>query len=697
MTCFRSKIFLTTVFLMITLPLSYVSGGEFDHPVTDSPRAITFDDLISMGRLGSFEISPDGEMIAFTVTWFDKEDNSSNTDIYMVPVKGGDIYPFARSEGNDYSPCWSPDGKRMAFVSDRDGDSQIWTIPLNGGEAHRVTEIPTGVSDPVWSPDGKTIAFSSRVYPDCENMECNREKLEKERGSKVSARLIDHLLFRHWNHWRNGRWSHLFLVDLEGGEPVEINKGRTDVPPISLGGEKDYCFSPDGKELCFAMNPDPVVAVSTNNDLFITDLSDGTTRPITAGNLSNDNDPRYSPDGRYIAYRAQMRPGSEADRFRLMLYDRKNNLTRTLTEEFDYSVSHFVWAPDNRTIWFNAQDKGRYCICKVSTKGNDAKKVISGHYDTNIRITPDGRELVTSRQTVRHPADLYRISVKNGKETMLTDINRDLLADIEMNPAEEFWFEGAEGRQVHGMIVKPPFFEEDKKYPLILLIHGGPQGAFGDDFHYRWNIQMFASPGYVVATINFTGSTGYGQAFTDAISGDWGGAPYTDIMEGMDYILDNYPYIDSENTGAAGASYGGYMVDWIEGHTDRFSCLVSHAGVYNLESMYGATEELWFPEWEFKGMPWTNPETYSLFSPHRFVNEFKTPCLVVHGEGDYRVPYTQGLEFFTALQRKGVPSKLLFFPDEDHFVRKPQNAEVWWNTLHEWFDEHLKNDEMTDG
>lgn len=280
---------------------------------------------------------------------------------------------------------------------------------------------------------------------------------------------------------------------------------------------------------------------------------------------------------------------------------------------------------------------------------------------------------------------------------MLTDINRDLLADIEMNPAEEFWFEGAEGRQVHGMIVKPPFFEEGKKYPLILLIHGGPQGAFGDEFHYRWNIQMFASPGYVVATINFTGSTGYGQAFTDAISGDWGGAPYTDIMKGMDYILDNYPYIDREKTGAAGASYGGYMVDWIEGHTDRFTCLVSHAGVYNLESMYGATEELWFPEWEFKGMPWTNPETYALFSPHRFVNEFRTPCLVVHGEHDYRVPYTQGLEFFTALQRKGVPSKLLFFPDEDHFVRKPQNAELWWNTLHEWFDEHLKNDEMADG
>ncbi len=690
MTGIKSRIICIAILSAVVFPPAHAAAGEYDHPVTDKPHAISFDDLISLGRIGSFEISPDGEMIAFTVSWFDKEKNSSNTDIYMVPLKGGDAYRFVRSGGNDHSPCWSPDGSQLAFVSDRDGNSQIWIIPADGGEAHRITNIPTGVSDPLWSPDGQTIAFTSSVYPDCEDMDCNREKLDEFRDNPVKARLIDHLLYRHWNYWREGRWSHLFLTDPDGESLTEINKGRTDVPPISLGGERDYSFSPDGRELCFAMNPDPMVAISTNNDLYIVDLLEGTTKSVTADNLSNDNNPRYSPDGKYIAYRAQMIPGFEADRFRLMLYDRKRGETKVLTENFDYSAGHFDWAPDSRTIWFCVQDKGRYSVCRVSIRGNDAKKVITGNYDSNLRVAPDGKNLVISRQNVSRPVDLYRASIKNTKGARLTDINADILGDLEMNPLEEFWFEGAGSRQVHGMIVKPPFFEEDRKYPLVLLIHGGPQGAFGDNFHFRWNVQMFASPGYVVATINFTGSTGYGQAFTDAISGDWGGAPYIDIMKGLDYILDNFSYIDRERIGAAGASYGGYMIDWIEGHNDRFKCLVSHSGVYNLESMYGATEELWFPEWEFKGMPWTNPETYSTFSPHKFVSAFRTPCLVIHGEKDYRVPYTQSMEFFTALQRQGTPSKLLFFPDEDHFVRKPRNAELWWNTIHEWFEEYLK-------
>jgi dipeptidyl aminopeptidase/acylaminoacyl peptidase len=653
-------------------------------------RGITFDDLISMGRIGSFEISPDGERIAFTVTWFDKEENSSNTDIYIVPLRGGEATRFVRSNGDDYSPCWSPDGGKLMFVSTRGGSAQIWTISVGGGEAEKISDIPTGVSDPLWSPDGKTIAFTSRVFPECEDMDCNREKLGELAGGASGALLIDHLLFRHWNHWRKGRWSHLFLTTIGGGEPASINTGRTDVPPVSLGGERDYDFSPDGEEICFTMNTDPVIAVSTNNDLWIRPVDGGDPISITSGNPSNDNNPRYSPGGRYIAYRAQMKAGFEADRYRLMLYDRRSEKTVNLTEDFDYSIGRFDWAPGSRDIFFATEDRGRYSICKVSVKGGDPVFVVRGGFDSNVRVSPGGREIVFTRQSIRSPVDLFRASSSGKKITRLTDINRRTLEDLEMNEMEEFWFKGAGGRDVHGMLVRPPFFEEDRKYPVIVLIHGGPQGSFGDDFHYRWNVQMFASPGYVVAMINFTGSTGYGQEFTDLISEDWGGAPYEDIMAGVDHLVSNYEFIDPDRIGAAGASYGGYMINWIEGHTDRFKCLVSHAGVYNLESMYGATEELWFPEWEFGGPPWASPDIYTKFSPHRYAEHFRTPCLVVHGESDYRVPYTQGLEFFTALQRMNVPSKLLFFRDEDHFVRKPLNAELWWRTLHEWFAYYLE-------
>jgi dipeptidyl aminopeptidase/acylaminoacyl peptidase len=657
--------------------------------MAEKTHPITFDDLISLGRIGSFSVSPDGSWVAFEVTRFDKESNSSNADIYLVPVEGGEAWSFIRSDGDDYAPCWSPDGRSIAFVSDRDGTAQIWVIPIDGGEAKKITDYPTGAYDPLWSPDGITIAFTSRVYPDCGDPDCNKEKYEKHQSGEVKARLVDYLLYRHWNHWRDGRWSHLFLTDLDGETYTEVNTGMTDVPPISLGGERDYDFSPDGGQLCFTMNPDSFVAASTNNDLFIMELPGGRAESITAENRSNDNNPRYSPDGRYIAYRAQMTPTFEADRYRLMIYDRQSKERKNLTESFDYSISRFDWGADSKTIYFTAEDTGRFSIGKVSIDGDDASMIITEGYNNTIRVTRNGR-LIFGRQDIRTPIELYRATSKGTAAAQLTHINKEILDALEMNPVEEFWYEGAEGRSIHGMIIKPPFFQEDRRYPMILLIHGGPQGAFGDDFHFRWNAQMFASPGYVVVQLNPTGSTGYGQQLTDDISGDWGGKCYTDIMKGVDYVIATYPYIDGGRIGAAGASYGGYMINWIEGHTDRFRCLVSHAGVYNLTSMYGATEELWFPEWEFKGTPWSNPVMYEKFSPHRFAGNFKTPCLVVHGEHDYRVPYTEGLQLFTALQRQGVPSKLLFYPDETHFVQKPQNAELWWNTLYDWFEEYLK-------
>jgi len=677
------KSILVTLVLLVTLSAINATAQVKEL------RAITFDDLISLGRIGSFEVSPDGRWVAFEITWFNKEKNSSNTDIYLLELKSGKVWSFIRNEADDYSPTWSPDGSMLAFVSTRDGSAQIWAIPVDGGEAEKITDVPTGVSQPLWSPDGKHIAFTSRVYPECQDMDCNGKKLEEFKNGQIKARLIDHLLYRHWNHWREGRWNHLFISDLDGNILSELNKGRTDVPPISLGGERDYDFSPDGAEIAFTMNPDSVVAISTNNDIFVAVVPDGKPVNITAENRSNDNNPRYSPNGRYIAYRAQLTPGFESDRYRLFIYDRKTGTRKNLTENFDYSISYFHWSPDSRTIYFTTEDRGRFSIGKVTIRGNDAKLILTGGYDTKLRVTPDGKRLIFARQSIKHPVDLYSLTLKGKKVKQLTDVNREVLSNLMMNDVEDFWYEGAGGTKIHGLLLKPPFFEEGKKYPMILLIHGGPQGAFGDEFHYRWNAQMFASPGYVVVMINPRGSTGYGQKFTDEISGDWGGKCFVDLMKGLDYIYKNYDFIDSTRVGAAGASFGGYMIDWIEGHTDRFKCLVSHAGVYDLKSMYGATEELWFPEWEFKGTPWSNPEMYRKWSPSEYVEKFRTPCLVVHGELDFRVPYTQGLQLFTALQRQSVPSKLLFYPDECHFVQKPLNAELWWEILHEWFAEYL--------
>ncbi|MDD4856567.1 MAG: S9 family peptidase [Candidatus Krumholzibacteria bacterium] len=654
------------------------------------PRAITFDDLISVERIGSFAVSPDGKQVAFEVTRFNKNENSSNTDIYLASVAGGKQWAFIRSDADDSSPAWSSDGKQIAFISDRDGTSQIWIIPVDGGEAKKITDVPTGVSSFILSRNGRTIALASSVYPECADMACNAAKLDEAKNSKVKGRVVDELLFRHWSSWRNGKWSHIFITGIDGGPLVEVNTGRTDAPPLALGGDRDFDFSPDGAELCFVMNPDSFPAASTNNDLYIVDAAGGKAAPITSDNRGDDNNPRYSPDGRFIAYCAMPTPGLESDRVRLMLYDRKTGARTSLTENFDYSIDHFSWGNDSKTLYFSVEDKGRRAIGAVSIRGGDASLIIRGGYDTDVATTPDGKYIVFARQSATRPVDLYRATVKGKQIAPITDLNADLFAGLAMNPVEEYWYDGALGAKIHCYVVKPPFYKADRKYPLILLIHGGPQGSFGDDFHYRWNSQMFASPGYVVAMVNPHGSTGYGDAFEREISGDWGGAPFEDILKGVDF-LKTLPFVDRDRIAAAGASYGGYMIDWLEGHTDGlFRCLVSHDGVYNLESMYGATEELWFPEWEFNGTPWTNPDMYARWSPHRFAGSFKTPCLVVHSELDYRVPFEEGLQFFTALQRQGVPSKLLYFPDECHFVQKPLNAELWWKTLHEWFAEYLK-------
>jgi len=660
---------------------------------TSHLKAISFDDFIRIKRVSDPQLSPRGDLVAFVVTVMDKKGNRSNSDIWLVPTKGGEMRRLTSSPQADFNPRWSPDGKKIAFISTREGIPQIWLINPSGGEAYPLTAISTGASGIIWSSTGKHLAFTSSVYPDCPNDEGNKQRNKEKENSQVKAKIFHELLFRHWNSWRDGKRSHLFVISLEGGKAVDVTPGDYDTPPISLGSRHDYTFSPDGTEICFVRNIDPELKISlgTNNDLFTTSIKGCEAKQITTNN-ANDNSPHYSPNGRFIAYRAMARPGFEADKYRLILYDRRNKHTINLIENLDRSVNEILWSPDSTSLYFSAEEKGLVSLFRIYLAQKRIEKILDGHFIRSLSLSPDGKKMIFLKQSMHSPANVYSLDLKTRKIIQLTDANENLLSKLEMNPAEEFWFEGAEKEKIHGFLVKPPFFNPAKKYPLVMLIHGGPQGAWGDNFHYRWNAQMFASPGYVVVMINFHGSTGYGQSFTDSITGDWGGKPYKDIMLGLSYILSRCDFIDKNRLGAAGASYGGYMIDWIEGHTERFKCLISHAGVFDLRSMHGATEELWFPEWEFKGTPWTNKEMYEKWSPSHYVQNFKTPCLVIHGQKDYRVPVTQGFQFFTSLQRQKVPSKMLYFPDENHFIQKPQNAELWWKTVHKWLAKYLKQE-----
>jgi dipeptidyl aminopeptidase/acylaminoacyl peptidase len=676
----KTFILSAALFLMLSLSL----GAAQTHP-------ITYDDFIQIKRVTDPQVSPDGNLVAFVATAMDKEGNKSNSDIWLVPTAGGEIRRLTSSPKADFNPRWSPDGKKIAFISTRGGSAQIWLINLEGGEAYPLTNFSGGASGIIWSPTGTHLAFSSSVYPDCPDEDCNKKKSEEAEKSQVKARIYDQLLYRHWNSWWDGTRSHVFVIPAEGGKPIDITPGDYDCPPIAHGSSSDYVFSPDGKELCFARDIDPELRLSlgTNNDLFITSVNGGEIKKITP-NKASDTLPQYSPDGRYIAYRAMSRPGFEADKYSLMLYDRASQKTINLTENMDFSVGEIVWSPDSSAIYITAEEKGRTAIFKVSVADKKIENILSGHFISSLSICSCGKKMIFLKQAIHRPADVWTFNLETKKLVQLTDINSELLAKLELNPAEEFWFEGAAKDKVHGFLLKPPFFDAAKKYPLVMLIHGGPQSAWEDSFHYRWNAEMFAAPGYVVAMINFHGSTGYGQAFTDSISGDWGGKPYKDIIIGLGYLQGRYPFIDMLRNAAAGASYGGYMIDWIESQTDIFKCLISHSGVFDLRSEWGSTEELWFPEWEYKGTPWTSPEQYQKWSPSSYIQNFKTPCLIIHSQNDFRVPLSQGLQFFTALQQMKVPSRFLYFPDEDHFVQKPLNAELWWKTVLEWLDRYLK-------
>ena len=648
---------------------------------------ITARDLWSMARVGSPALSPDGSTVLYTVTTYDLQAFRSRTEIWTVGVSGGDPRPFITSEsGSNSAPAWSPDGKRIAFVSSRGGNGpQIYVIPVDGGEARALTAVEGGATGPVWSRDGRRILFASSVLP---AGDATAERLKAIADGGSEAKVYGDLQYRHWDEWEDGLRSHVFVLDVATGQSRDVTPGPYDAPPVALGGFSDYDISPDGEEVAFVRNTDVPAMVGTGNDVWLVSAAGGEPRLLTTSD-ANDVAPQYSPDGRYIAYLAMTRPGFEADRTQLVVYDRQSRETRSLTADLDQSVDFFTWSADSRTIWFQSQEQLFHATYRVALSGGAPVKVTDGVYDGALQVSADGGTLVVARQATDRPVDLFALDGNGTVLRQLTHQNRDLLARLALQPAESFWATGAEGTPVQGFIVKPPNFDASRKYPVVFLIHGGPQGAWTDSWSYRWNPNMFAAPGYVVVAVNPRGSTGYGQTFTDQITGDWGGKVYTDLMNALDHALATYPYMDGSRVAAAGASYGGYMINWINGHTDRFTALINHDGLFDIPSMYGATEELWFPEWEFGGTPWTNPEGFQRWNPANSAANMKTPTLVIHGGLDYRVPLDQGLATFTTLRRKGVPARLLYFPDEGHWVLKPQNAFVWWDEMLGWLNQYL--------
>ena len=662
---------------------------------------LTFDDLIAMHRIAEAELSPDGKWVAYTAATPDMDANRNATNLWMAPVAGGDAIQLTRT-GKDSSPKWSPDGKTIAFLSARSGDSQVYVLSMDGGEAHPVTKISTGVDIVKWSPDGKTLAFTSSVYPDCVSRssgspnnddECNKKRNDEKEKNKVKAHVAENLLYRHWTHWNEGPRAHLFVIAPDGsGEAKDLTAGANyDVPPDQRGEESDINFSPDSKEICFTAVTDKVEATSTNGDLFTVPVSGGEPQRITTQH-GFDGNPVYSPDGKYIAYHAQLTAGYEADRWRVMLYDRASRKSENLTEGFDRSATNLVWSPDSKTIYFLAENETQQPVYAMAARpGAIPKKLVDG-FNSAIELSEDGKTLLLARTSLTMPAELFVAASDGTGLKQVTHMNDALLAKLELNVPETFWFEGAEGTKVQAMLIRPPQFDANRKYPLLVLLHGGPQTMWSNAWGYRWNAQLFSGAGYVTLMINRRGSTGYGQKFTDEITNDWGGKAYGDVLKGVDAALVKYPFVDGKKMGAAGGSYGGYMVDWIATHTDRFKALVSHAGVYDKVSMY-ATEELWFEEHDLQGTPWSNPESYRKWAPVTYagaLGRYKTPTLVIAGEKDFRVPYTQSLEFFSALQRQGVPSKLVVFPDEGHWVLKPQNSQFWYKTFLDWLATYLK-------
>jgi len=649
-----------------------------------TPRAFTIEDLYRLREPAHLALSPDGTRLVFELASTDLRKSQRSTHLWMADLRSGQVRQLTFAGGWNGTPAWSADGRTLTFVSNREEGTQLWSLDLAGGEARRLTSFGPGIASPEVIRGGKAVVFQATVFPEAlADPDRNQELSDRLEKGPVQAHLADSLMYRHWNEWRDGQYAHLFLLPLDGGKAEALTSGQVDWPDF----QQTFAVSPDGRELCVAAKDSQDPARSTNTDLFLIRL-DGDRKPvrITGANQAFDGSPAYSPDGRFIAYRFQTVPGFESDRFRLGLYDRATQALRNLTEGLDNWVEEFQWSADGSALWFTLQEEGRHPLHRLDVATGRVQRMLEGWTIKEFTLSRDQKSVFFVSSGIGRPSEVHRWDVGAKAPVPVTALNKEALADVDVRGAEEMWVKGAGGDPVHVWIVKPHGFDPSRKYPLILNVHGGPQMMWADTFRGDW--QVYPGAGYIVAFPNPHGSTGYGQAFTNAISRDWNGK----VMEDIDKVADALaalPYVDASRMGAMGWSWGGYAMMWLEGHTKRYKALAAMMGVYDLPAMHGATEELWFPQWELGGNPVSARETYARMNPAASADAFATPCLVITGERDYRVPYTQSLEFFTDLQTRGVPSRLLVFKNDGHWPDKLKSMPVYYNAHLEWFHRWL--------
>lgn len=650
------------------------------------PHPFDVKDMLGMDRISDHQVSPDGKTVVFVRRVTDLAEDRGRTDLWSIPLEGGEPTRLTRDPASDFNPRFSVDGKTLYFLSSRSGSVQVWSMPVAGGDATQVTDHPLSIGNLTVSPSGDAIAFSADVFVDCPDLACTAKRLEDEAADPRTGRIYDRLFVRHWDTYKDGRRSHLFVQPLAGGAPVDVTQGVDgDVPTKPFGGAEDFAFSPDGKDIVYTVRiAGKTEPWSTNFDLYTVPTSGGAPRLLTGDNPAWDAHPVFSPDGKTLAFASMKRPGYEADKFTVRTMAWPDGEPTAVTQHWDRSAGSFVFDADGSSLLVIAQNFGQRSLFRVPlAPGSEVAELV--HEGSLGGPVPLGDRILLSKHDLAHPTELYTVPSAGGELSQLTHINDAKVAAARMGAPEQFSFQGAKGDTVYGYVVKPVDFDASKSYPIAFLIHGGPQGSFGNMFHYRWNAQTYAGAGYGVVMIDFHGSTGYGQAFTDSIGDDWGGKPLTDLKKGLAHAIKAYPWLESDNACALGASYGGFMINWIASQwPDRFKCLVNHDGVFDARSMYYGTEELWFPEWEHRGPYYEKTKAHEKHNPALHVDKWKTPMLVVQGALDYRVPEDQGLGTFTALQRQGVDSKLLFFPDENHWVLKPNNSLQWHEVVFDW-------------
>jgi dipeptidyl aminopeptidase/acylaminoacyl peptidase len=658
-------------------------------------RPFHVEDMQTLSRVGEARISPDGQWVVFPVTRSDLAKNRSVTNLWTMPAAGGEPQQLTFVDhGSNNTPRWSADGRYLYFLSTRvDDKPQVFRLNSAGGDAKQITSFATGISDFVLSPDGNTVALIVSVFPSCTDMACNEKRLKERAEDPVKVRVITEMPFRRWDSWTDGQRNHIFVMPAAGGAATDLTPGDVDSPiwPGEQGSE-ELAFAPDGRELCFSRYVENE-SLTGNSDLFVLPIGGGPAKAITT-NKSTDRTPVYSPDGRYIAYSATLRPMQESDHARLFVYDRTTGEHRNLTEFTDRSIVSFDWAPDSTSIYVTYEDHGEVTLARLELANLRLTPMMTTGTSGEPDVARNGKFLIFSNSTLTRPAELFRLDLAAPNGTppaQLTHLNREALKDIEFGEASSFTFRGWHGDTVQAWQVKPPGFDPNRKYPLLLLMHGGPEGAWSNMFHYRWNAQVFAAAGYVIIEPNFHGSTGFGLKFMDAIKGQWGGAPYEDQMKAVDIAL-TWPYVDATRIAAAGASYGGYMANWVEGHTDRFRTIVSHDGLYDLSVATYSADFVGGTLQELKGTPWQNPQALIEQSPVTYARNFRTPMLIIHGANDYRVDPSQGLAMFQVLQAMHVPSKLLFFETENHWVLKPADSVLWYHTVLDWIEQWMKPD-----